>query len=989
MGLQIRTYVNGEQKYIDLYGDEEIRIDVSFAEIEDITKRNSAYTQEFKVPGTNNNNEIFNYFFEVNSVPLDWNPKKKFEASLIYNGYEIFNGNIRLNQVSIVIKEKIYSITFYAQVGDLASNIGDKAMCNIDTSSLNHSLYDDSVTDYLFSDPSLHPVDYISTHASSSYLNFLNNNIPTWNNVVTQGKVQYTLAQRGYDYTGNTFGTIRDIDTNQTPILDFSGVTGYFDNQFTPLISSYLIPSVRTRDLYTLICNQADYQIESYFFDSDYFGRYYVPLSFNTESPYMAQAREYKYEFYNTSGTTGGTSGFTVVNLSPGGSTNVEDVFKTKVIVEENLGFNPVQPSEFSFAPTLSAKTEYFFALPIAPVEPYNIQIQSLSEYVGPGDPMGFPQIAGHINVYRLSTLPTTVNQLKGYEEASYSFILDNAIPNNSSLDIYNFTLQPYSNISGKTFYFVSVLFDIPDCQINSLDLKITSSPIVTPYTIELNKEMDCTKKQIEFIQDVNRMFNLVVVPHPIRPKTLIVEPLVDWIGKGEQLDWTNKVNYNDPQILRPTTSIINGSIFASNKKDNDFINTQFNNRSNKVFGQQIIDLGVDYKNAYTPLTQNLGQNTDYYLNASGTTNIALPCYFISKEGNTNGIPIFEYRPFRSLPRMTFKSVPIPSGNTGQPHIYLRTAGTNSPFTVVGFQSWGDIPNTNRLTTYPYAVSGFSHYTTYDASTKFTPDELVYPEVETQYDRYYRDYVEDLISEENKIYNIRMYLTPWEVSGLYFNEVIFIKNAKYRINKITNLNLIEPDLCDVELVKLTRNYTPTPTLFFDLIKCDNSCEVIHSHTDLNYLLWAFKDQVVELTTYWDTTGFTKETYYVIQTDYNSDYTYENVYFSYDKILDGVNPNDYYVDWNFKTFSGCSATLPNRTLEVYNNTTALTTNECVKMVCTNLDGGLGQSFTFLDCSGVENMIFVGPGSSTSVCGYYGSFVGTSFSFCVDLNPLVPC
>ena len=142
MGLQIRTYVAGQEKYIDLYGNENIAIEVSFAEIQDITKKNSAFTKEFRVPGSNNNNDIFNYFFDINSIALDWNPKRKFEAQLIFNGYELYSGNIRMNQVTILKTEKVYSITFYAEVGDLSSNIGDKALCNVDTSSLNHSLYD-------------------------------------------------------------------------------------------------------------------------------------------------------------------------------------------------------------------------------------------------------------------------------------------------------------------------------------------------------------------------------------------------------------------------------------------------------------------------------------------------------------------------------------------------------------------------------------------------------------------------------------------------------------------------------------------------------------------------------------------------------------------------------------------------------------------------------------------------------------------------------
>jgi hypothetical protein len=73
MGLQIRCYVNGNQEYIELYGNENIEMEVAFAEIQDITKKNSAFTKEFKVPGTKNNNFIFNYFFDINSVYLNWN----------------------------------------------------------------------------------------------------------------------------------------------------------------------------------------------------------------------------------------------------------------------------------------------------------------------------------------------------------------------------------------------------------------------------------------------------------------------------------------------------------------------------------------------------------------------------------------------------------------------------------------------------------------------------------------------------------------------------------------------------------------------------------------------------------------------------------------------------------------------------------------------------------------------------------------------------
>ena len=297
--------------------------------------------------------------------------------------------------------------------------------------------------------------------------------------------------------------------------------------------------------------------------------------------------------------------------------------------------------------------------------------------------------------------------------------------------------------------------------------------------------------------------------------------------------------------------------------------------------------------------------------------------------------------------------------------------------------------NVNRFTTYPFAISGFSHYTTYDASLTFTPDELIYPEADNQYDRYYRDYVEDLTSEENKIYTCKMYLTPWEVSQLYSNEVIFIKNAKFRINKISNLNLLEPNLSDVELVKLTRDYTPTPTLFYDLIDCNNACNIIHSNTDLNYLLWAFEGKFVSLiTTFGPGVNATVKRFEVIQTQYNPNYTYQNVYF-YNYSID-YRPNPPLISgqtyYDYVMYDSCNAGFYDQSYEfdIINTTTGNTEScDCVTMNITNT-GATRQSFSFTTCSGTTSSWTLDPSSGITVCGCYDSFMTTGFTYCPVLS-----
>ena len=111
MDYQLRVFVDGNEEYIELFPDETITMDLSFAEVQDITKKNSAFTQQFNVPGSKNNNYIFNYFFDFNQVPLDFTPTRKFEAEILYNGYIIASGYIRLNNVSIQKLNKTYNIT--------------------------------------------------------------------------------------------------------------------------------------------------------------------------------------------------------------------------------------------------------------------------------------------------------------------------------------------------------------------------------------------------------------------------------------------------------------------------------------------------------------------------------------------------------------------------------------------------------------------------------------------------------------------------------------------------------------------------------------------------------------------------------------------------------------------------------------------------------------------------------------------------------------
>ena len=155
--LQIRTTIEGEYKYLDLYQNEPVNLSLSFAELQDITKKNSNFSQSFNLPGSKLNNQLFNFFYDINAIPTNFDPNNKFDAVLMWDGYEIMQGHIRLNGVSIANGEIIYSVTFYNQIGDLMANIGDKFLFELNLSGISHP-YTGAVILESQIDPNLFPI---------------------------------------------------------------------------------------------------------------------------------------------------------------------------------------------------------------------------------------------------------------------------------------------------------------------------------------------------------------------------------------------------------------------------------------------------------------------------------------------------------------------------------------------------------------------------------------------------------------------------------------------------------------------------------------------------------------------------------------------------------------------------------------------------------------------------------------------------------------
>ena len=779
MSLQIRTIISGRHKYLDLYEDENILMSFSFAEIQDITAKNSAYSKGFTIPGTKNNNDIFNYFYNLNQTPLDFNPNNKFDASMLWDGYEILFGNIRLDGVSIQGEDFIYQITFYNQVGNLAANIGDKFLRQTDLSHLSHP-FTQQVIEQSNIDYNLFPLTATTNY---SYQN---------------GKTMWGLYNIGYEYnSGNT----NSVNFLATPLLEFAPIengvysaqTGYFDFSGTPVQDFYFKPTIQIKELYSSIVRDAGYEIESDFLDTSYFERFYLPLKFLDDSVYSKNAIPACFRYVSVVDSSGNT-------------------FPSTGITCNSLGYS-AGTNSFVIQEAYAGVYTFRFSYDLIP-DGGDCIYDEAGNWLGPIAELFYVEGNEGLNQTEFclneSISFDRVFNVTGESEFTFTFATSNAIVSNFVFQIIN-------------------------------PLRFIPSGATVDYALEFP---DNDYKQIDFITSINRYFNLVVVPDPYKPNTLIIEPVIDYIGKGRTLDWTTKVDNLQQKSIASTSSLINGTLDFEFRLDQDYANQDFNTAANKVFGTDKINLNLEYKNENTRFTYIFSSPIDITINPAPPAYLTLSSFSKIRTLDSSGQTLQQFVSFKILPRVVFRGVTLPNDVYGfvsaDVYKYWYFEGYNDLYEEDRFNV------INRYTTYPFSYSGFSHYINFDGEDRstITPPEFSFLS-DDLYDIYYKPYVEDLISPENKIFKCKIYLTPLEIKDLLYNEKILINNSYFRINKIDNFNLLEPAICDLELVKLTKEYQSHRVLYYDLISCSSGA-TLYSNSDLNYNLYAYAGNYVQL-----------------------------------------------------------------------------------------------------------------------------------------------
>ena len=732
---------------LDIFEEIPITLTIQQQDLTNLTSRRVPYSKTIQIPDTGNNSKIFEHYFEVNGI--EFNPLNKVKCVVQYRGTDIFIGVLRLNAVYQTKETRFYEIFILGIVSDWISYFRDLQLQDLTYSDLNHQQVYSAITQ------------------SWECVN-------DGNSGLFDGQIIYPMIHYGYDYTGPS--------SAQTPTFEFSFGQDYsFDQNTNPIPEKYFKPAIQIKSILNRIFDRTPFTVQSQFFDSPYFTSIYMDTFQNgqigvtevsgvtNQNIFLAQSPQLQFTWRNqntfrlnlTVNTPGGYDPLNNFNVTPNLST-----------------FQVPYQGQYGFNVRFNLLTNASFYLPIVGAK------VALVIYAG-NDPD--PITNGSI-VYQSPDIvmsqgfftPLPVNLFPNVTLNAGQYIAIALLKTQGLVPLFQgqpqFLVQPY-NQGGVVDQFVR--------------WELYQGPVITNPLVDMSlgiPNISC----FEFFRSMITMFNLVVVQGNDED-TVLIEPY-NWFyddPSRPQKDWTNILDVNTQYKIEPLTFDLTKDLtWTYRSKEFEFLPKLFFDRFDYNFGRKKftttnnIFVGEQiYEVPFGP-TPSSG--------VTGGENFIIPKYFFANNG--------QELPYATEPHLFFWC-----GNRWAYKDYLRV-DQGSWYMLSGSTpvEWNTYPCVNHLSTlesqFTPIISDLSFQSTFDffGNTQpligqFTPFDL--------YTSFWETYVENLYSNESRRLQGNFFLRPLDIYQTQLNDKIWLKDANYSIEKITDANLVNKTMTQVALIK--------------------------------------------------------------------------------------------------------------------------------------------------------------------------------------------
>ena len=276
-GLTVASLSDG-QVICDLYEDEDIPLSLSVDDFKNVAEKVQSYSKAFNLPATKRNNRIFDQIFEITRSDdgVIFNPYKKTQCVLKQDGFILFEGYLRLLDVTDKEGEISYNVNLYSEVVALADVLKDRAFRDLDFTELEH--------------------EYNRTQITVS-----------WNDAPSSG-ITYTNPSTSGFRDANSTVKYPFVDWNHQFIVGGSSNSGNSATVGNPELTSLeqaFRPFINIKYLIDRIFEPTPFTYESALFDTTDFKKLY--MDFNWGADITPETGEGSYKTGDASNTSTGS----------------------------------------------------------------------------------------------------------------------------------------------------------------------------------------------------------------------------------------------------------------------------------------------------------------------------------------------------------------------------------------------------------------------------------------------------------------------------------------------------------------------------------------------------------------------------------------------------------------------------------------------------------------------------------------------------------
>ena len=544
------------------------------------------------MPFTDNNNDFFQTWFNLNLTTLVFSTRKKFNAVLYVGTVPQFDGFIQLK--GVYQKAQMYEVVLMSNTADLFSAIGSRKLRDV-------FLNDDGS----YSDELNHTYNAANIEASwvgdnSAFVN--TSAVSLRDTDVDVQKVMYpmsiTVPQFYFSGGSEVFLDMTQANADAMELEDAA-------LKVVPI--TQFRPSIQLKTLFKLIFARSGFSYTSEFIDGDYFGKLFMTTCGHLASPgpiekstvasidgslsvgNSTQWGIYEFTVADTldcgedwgwkripADTNTPPAGYSVPYDTTGLWNTTSDTFTRAEanMVSLNVKFtysreNLVPQSQSSQGSNCLDQNnneilwEFEVREPGAIGDTYSYIPQWLE--VAPGSygydlvdidlpltevPVGYPcSIYVRARYFNKYGAGSAAKLIMGSSQC--------LPPSNSSVP---FACATADYLYGSMYNLITVNW-------------LGYATNIYGQTVDVPAGIDETITQKDFLKDIIERFNLVVMSDPDNSTNVIIEPYNDYLSGGELKYWTDKLDLSKEIVVRDTTSLQKQTVLLSDLEDNDLMN--------------------------------------------------------------------------------------------------------------------------------------------------------------------------------------------------------------------------------------------------------------------------------------------------------------------------------------------------------------------------------------------------------------------------------